>query len=479
MIKVLFRFDVRAIIKNSIINLKFIFNNFRIEVVDRIIKAVMYIPSSVLITLKTIILTVLKKFKFGIFLINCLKFFRGGIKSVIRLSIWIGGKEKIYKVFHISHPSVRPKINGQILVSEEKQIIPPLKFISDEPNSSFPKHEQCSVFPKIIAYHIKQGFVYAGTDYFKLDDMIICQRYTDYQTQVPFEEMHGIITLNKSRDGILWRDSKRQQPKYIEKGIYLSGALTTNYIHWLTEALPKIALIEEHSLFEEYPVIVLDELHENIVKSLSILTGNRRKIIKVQRNRLCKFGHLVALSDVSMVPFEFRAGLNANSINTSHTASLFSKKAIGLTRERILKSLPPRTGYSPKKIYIRRNNLGRDLENSEEVESFLLGLSFTIVEPEKLSFVEQLTLFSNAEVIVGQGGAALGNIIFAPQNCRTIVLTVFSPYTIHYYFANLAAHFSSDLTQIFCKPAKVSLGSHKAHMGMTVDIKMLKKVIQE
>jgi capsular polysaccharide biosynthesis protein len=119
------------------------------------------------------------------------------------------------------------------------------------------------------------------------------------------------------------------------------------------------------------------------------------------------------------------------------------------------------------------------MRNADEVEAWVSEYGFQVIEPEKLSFPEQVKLFSTAESIVAQAGAALGNIIFAPQGCRIIILSAWSPFSIYYYFSNLASIFGQKCTYVLCEPDAQGSSEHPAHKGLKVDIQALKEAMEE
>lgn len=81
---------------------------------------------------------------------------------------------------------------------------------------------------------------------------------------------------------------------------------------------------------------------------------------------------------------------------------------------RILKetvSLKPKESSSL--IYIdRRNAKNRRIENESQIIAMMIELGFQIIKPEDLSVNEQVSIFSEAKVVVSASGAALTNSIF-------------------------------------------------------------------
>jgi len=91
-----------------------------------------------------------------------------------------------------------------------------------------------------------------------------------------------------------------------------------------------------------------------------------------------------------------------------------------------------------RKLFLRRRTGARVLVNHDEVEAALAADGFEAVEPEALSFLEQVRLFRGAAVVVGQTGAGLANLLFAPAGCRAVVLIARSPHSNYLYYSSLA-----------------------------------------
>jgi capsular polysaccharide biosynthesis protein len=79
-----------------------------------------------------------------------------------------------------------------------------------------------------------------------------------------------------------------------------------------------------------------------------------------------------------------------------------------------------------RKLFISRgeslNTHARRLLNEDEIASLASKQGFEIVCCEKLSFEAQVTLFSEARIIVGAHGAGLANLVFAPRTAKVVEL---------------------------------------------------------
>jgi capsular polysaccharide biosynthesis protein len=75
----------------------------------------------------------------------------------------------------------------------------------------------------------------------------------------------------------------------------------------------------------------------------------------------------------------------------------------------------------PQLIYISRSSYpSRRMANEAELVTALTELGFSVVRPEELTVERQIRLFSNARLVIGEVGAALANLLFAPAACKVI-----------------------------------------------------------
>ncbi|WP_135818020.1 glycosyltransferase family 61 protein [Paracoccus liaowanqingii] len=82
-------------------------------------------------------------------------------------------------------------------------------------------------------------------------------------------------------------------------------------------------------------------------------------------------------------------------------------------------------GSASERIFVSRlsrtkNGAYRGLLNEEIFIDEIKKLDFRIVEPELLSFVEQVNLFARASTIVGLGGAGMFNTVFCKEGTKVL-----------------------------------------------------------
>jgi hypothetical protein len=75
----------------------------------------------------------------------------------------------------------------------------------------------------------------------------------------------------------------------------------------------------------------------------------------------------------------------------------------------------------PKKIYIRRApGAHRPIRNREPFEKILANRGYHFFQPEEHSVADQIKMMGRAKIIVGQGGAAMNNVLFAPIGVQVL-----------------------------------------------------------
>jgi capsular polysaccharide biosynthesis protein len=71
-------------------------------------------------------------------------------------------------------------------------------------------------------------------------------------------------------------------------------------------------------------------------------------------------------------------------------------------------------------VTVRQGLSCRRLINEDNLIEAFVARGFEVVEPEYLSFVEQVKLFRETEMVVGPGGAGLFNVFFCNYGTRVI-----------------------------------------------------------
>ena len=289
-------------------------------------------------------------------------------------------------------------------------------------------------FPEVVVATIPDATIYGGTNLVLVDDEVLCHDLYDFARDYTSEELHGRTLIDARSRRIRWL-LHDPAPEPIPVAATFVDACAPNYAHWLTEVLPRIALFCAEERFLGIPVVVNDGLHKNIMESLILVAGAGREIITLPIGRALTVKELHLTSAAGYVPFERR-----ESKLSGHSHGMFNPHALEIVRNRLL-AVAGQMAFEeyPQRVILRRNSAVRKLTSAREIEQLLVDAGYSVVEPDKLSFIQQVQLFAHARVVVASSGAALANIIFCPPATEIWILISRHPDTSYWYWQNMAA----------------------------------------
>lgn len=323
--------------------------------------------------------------------------------------------------------------------------------------------------PEVTVKTVAQGRVNGGSNLILTDDALVCHDLIDIQRDYTSEELHGrmVIDTASSRARWLLRDAA---PVEVPRAASFVDACAPNYAHWLTEVLPRLALYCGQHRFAGVPIIINAGLHRNILDSVLYFAGERREVITLPVGRAVVVDELHLVSVAGYLPFERRKGKL-----DGHAQGVFNPHAFQQIRAGVLPHVQTVQTDPVDKIYIRRNSGIRRVVNAAELETELVARGYAVVEPEKLSFIEQVRMFAGARSIVGSSGAALANLIFAPENTDIHVLIGRYADTSFWYWQNMASAVGANISYVFGEIA--SGGGIAIHADFRIDVAAFLKVL--
>jgi hypothetical protein len=172
------------------------------------------------------------------------------------------------------------------------------------------------------------------------------------------------------------------------------------YYHWLLDALPRLSVIEQFDQLQSLPLIVPQSLTGFQRDSLA-LAGITPKRLAGFDGGCCKVDRLF-----------FPQLLSPTGNPSPH--------AVSWLRARFGAQMTAAPAVRRRLYVSRRDATQRRVLNEDDVIDLLQGFGFEIVCPGKLSFAEQVSLFSEAEIVVGPHGAGLANMVFAPGDATVL-----------------------------------------------------------
>ena len=246
--------------------------------------------------------------------------------------------------------------------------------------------------------------------------------YTDYVEQVAVIDGNNLVSdvsfqqilgeLKGAKHNIVLTKGTPRIKKKI-KGRVLSlvqGASGNNYYHWMFDILPKMKLCSEHYPLKEINYFYASSLQDFQRQTLPMLDIDEKKFLSSESNRHIQANEII----VADHPW-YHEGYIRNQ------AELLPSWVVEWVRKTYLKHA--KKFDCNEKVYIDRSESKYthcQIQNDEEVSSFLLKKGFSKYKVGKLSFTEQIYLFNNAKIVIGAHGAALTNLVFCKPDTDII-----------------------------------------------------------
>jgi capsular polysaccharide biosynthesis protein len=201
-----------------------------------------------------------------------------------------------------------------------------------------------------------------------------------------------------------------------------------NYSHWLLEALPRTAVLDEAGYGE--PSLI-------VPARLSPFQRDSLRMLRIPDERLTRFAppHLAPDALVWAQP-------------PDHTG-LPSAWTARWLRERLVEAAggPSRRD---RRLYVsRRGAPKRRAVNEDDLIRTLAAFDFDVVHPERMSFADQIRLFAQTNALVAPHGAAVTSIVFSE---RLSVLELFEPSYVIPTFYCLSSAVGHDYWYLMCEP---------------------------
>ncbi len=253
-----------------------------------------------------------------------------------------------------------------------------------------------------------------------IDDAIICgegiiwKKTADggisavCETLTNANSARSILPLRRAGGTALYVDRNIRAQKLPTQHVYafLRQVWDTNYGHWIMEVLPKVAILGEHFDLKDLKFIV---------------TRRPGSMQRVYADSLAAFG----IEPHQIWPMGRKAVRVERLLYALPlTAHPWAKapRAIRILEE--LRDKIARGGSGPRRLYVSRALArNRHLLNEAEILHVLRDFDVSVIYPERHSFVEQVRLFADAELVIGNCGANLTNAVFSPRGVRIFAIT--------------------------------------------------------
>jgi hypothetical protein len=226
---------------------------------------------------------------------------------------------------------------------------------------------------------------------------------TPYRLKFP-----GLITHDRKE--ALFHITDEQSVR-LDRAVYVGGAFSENWYHWLLEILPRIWL--SNSLpddLSEIPLLVPERALKisTQLETLERLVPHRdlRSLGVWTSTEVGRMVWVDGLFDMVHVP----------SPTTGSVPSKFHLRGMRAFRSALMSgphaSDREHSPAPPRRVFLDREGFARTY-NRDQVLEVAVRHGFTPVNTGLLTLDEQIALFSNAEAVVGPSGAAWANLLFA------------------------------------------------------------------
>ncbi len=197
-------------------------------------------------------------------------------------------------------------------------------------------------------------------------------------------------------------DTKRLYGDYI----LLSRVGDHIYGHWLLDILPKVFLTE--SKFKgKFKYIVSSSIPKYALNWLKLFGVEKERLFLWYRG-----GVSLELDNIYFVSnLRYNNEISSKLIDFAN----YIKNKVELRTDKIYEKI----FISRKKLNSTKNNI-RVLDNIDNIEAIVKKYGYKVVYPESMSLKEQINMFANSKIIIGEDGSALHNSIFASKGITVV-----------------------------------------------------------
>ena len=227
------------------------------------------------------------------------------------------------------------------------------------------------------------------------------------------------IYNGKADDNIVFQKGTPRKMRKLNNSVLsllTGGAGNSNYWHWMFDVLPRLNLCNKVINLKEIDYFLLPSLSKKFqTESLNLLNIPNTKRISSEKFRHIKAKKLIVTD---------------HPVVTTGNASIDIQNIPSWITQWLKESFVDKNNHSKneniKKVFIERKIIKngsipyRFIENEKEVKECLLIRGFKPIVLENISFTEQISLFQNANCIVGLHGAAFANLSFCNPGIKVI-----------------------------------------------------------
>lgn len=221
------------------------------------------------------------------------------------------------------------------------------------------------------------------------------------QAEILAQSSHGAVT--RAKPPVLPAPgTQRLASTYVS--LLTMYSANSNYAHWLMDSLPRLAMVDLSD--PELKIIIPAQAKSYLRESLSLLGLSEERLLEMNQESL-------AVEKLILCHAAQRSGIPS----PVHLLNIRDRLTTAATGHH-WNETPTR------RLYVSRSRSSRRIVNETELLPILKAYDFEVVFCEDLSFGEQISLFTEATVVLGAHGAGIFNHIFC--NPGSVVIEIFN-----------------------------------------------------
>ena len=229
-----------------------------------------------------------------------------------------------------------------------------------------------------------------------LDDKYMLSNYSWPSTN-PKRLKNDIVLLNTTR------------VEEISTAIFIG--YSKSWFHFIIEFLPRYLAIPKN--MRKYPVILPSGVLPQISQMLHFF--GFLNLIETAQFTEINVSRLLTVTDFRQISSYHPKSRAADILKLKQHFS--SVPDLGLKSKKV---------KSRKIVFARSKQLFRQVENMDELIEQLSMKGYEVINPESLSFIEQVNLMRQCKILVAESGAALTSLLFSQPSISVLELERFS-----------------------------------------------------
>lgn len=242
-----------------------------------------------------------------------------------------------------------------------------------------------------------------------------------------------------------------------------------NWFHFLIDSLPSFLDCLLKGKINRDTIVVSGVLNINMTRALKVIFNDRLNMLQIDLMKGVKSKKTIVTKNSFQCKELQNGDINQNFKFNKHNI-------INLRNIFDAKLNFQNTTTRSLKLFIIRLSDQRNVVNIRELIAIAESMNYRILQPERHSFDDQVTLFSNSTKIVGSSGAWLANLLFVNKDCEVSVLYPITAKMENSIWGGLGKLLDVPVTDYYFEDI-VRNERQPVHSDFTVDINKFKLIL--